>query len=350
VGGVDVPAITIGGTGNPTLKPERTREYEFGFDTSILSDRLGLEFTYYDRSTTDALVSRVLPGALGVSASRFENLGEITNRGTETLVRANVVEGRRFKWDATVTYSTNRNKIEELGANIAPILFNFDNVQRHQGGFPAGSYFARRLVSFEDKNGDGKITRINCPTIGNVANPQMPGGPACEIALGDSAEFLGSPLPKRQATISTGFTFFENLRLEGRMDYRGGQTLFNSSEEFRCVALFNCRAVNDRSAPLADQARAAARQAGAFGGYIEDASFWKLREVAATLKVPERFGRQFGASGVSLTVAGRNLGVWTDYTGVDPEVNSVATGNYTTADFDAQPQVRQIVTRINVNF
>jgi hypothetical protein len=53
---------------------------------------------------------------------------------------------------------------------------------------------------------------------------------------------------------------------------------------------------------------------------------------------------------VSLTVAGRNLGVWTDYTGVDPEVNSVATGNYTTADFDAQPQVRQIVTRINVNF
>ena len=350
VGNADVPAITIGGTGNPTLRPERSREYEFGFDTGIFRDRLGLEFTYYNKSTTDALVSRVLPGALGASATRFENLGEITNRGIEALVRANVVDSRSFKWDATASYSTNRNKIEDLGDNIAPIQFNFDNVQRHQSGYPAGSFFARRVVSFEDKNGDGFITRVNCPTNNGFSNPPLEGGPACELVLSDTSEFLGTALPTRQATFNTGFTFFNNLRLEGRMDYRGGQKTFNSSEEFRCGALFNCRAVNDRSAPLAEQARAVGRLAGAYAGYIEDASFWKLREVSATFTVPERFGRRMGASGLSLTVAGRNLAVWTDYTGVDPEVNSIANGNFSTVDFDAQPPVRQIVTRVNVNF
>jgi len=53
---------------------------------------------------------------------------------------------------------------------------------------------------------------------------------------------------------------------------------------------------------------------------------------------------------MSVTLAGRNLKTWTDYTGFDPEVNSSPSANFSTSDFLTQPPVRYWTTRINVSF
>jgi hypothetical protein len=56
-------------------------------------------------------------------------------------------------------------------------------------------------------------------------------------------------------------------------------------------------------------------------------------------------------SGLSLTIAGRNLRTWTDYPGLDPEINETGSGsNYTQNEFGSQPQIRYWTARINVNF
>ncbi|CAN5277872.1 TonB-dependent receptor [soil metagenome] len=351
IGTSDVAAITVGGTGNAQLKPEQSAEHEFGLDASFFNDRVGLEVSRYDKTTQNALVSRVLAPSLGVTRTRFENLGEMNNKGWETLLRANLIDTRPVKWEGTLTYSTNQNLVVDLGENVAPILFNFDNVQRHQAGYPAGSYFVSRIVSFEDKNNDGMISRVNCPTYAGVTNPQIAGGPACEVVLTDTAEFRGTPFPGRQATLNSGVTLFDVVRLNAQLDYRGDQVLYNSSEEFRCsTSVGNCRGVQDRNAPLDEQARAVARLMGSYDGYIQKADFVKLREIGVTLMAPQRVVSRFNASALSLTLAGRNLKTWTDYLGVDPEVNSTATGNFTVADYDAVPPVRYWTARINVNF
>ena len=103
--------------------------------------------------------------------------------------------------------------------------------------------------------------------------------------------------------------------------------------------------------PLWDQARAVADYAyGTVAGYIEDASFTKLREVALVLRAPNDWAGRFGVSGLSLTLAGRNLATWTDYTGLDPEVTFAGASNFNQAEFLSQPAVRYYTARVNVNF
>jgi len=108
--------------------------------------------------------------------------------------------------------------------------------------------------------------------------------------------------------------------------------------------------VYDKTVPLADQAKVIADRMGDLVGYMEDATFVKWRELALTLSAPHRWAQRAKVDGFSITFAGRNLGTWTNYTGIDPEVNSLPANAFSTADFLAQPQVRYFITRVNVNF
>ena len=145
-------------------------------------------------------------------------------------------------------------------------------------------------------------------------------------------------------------------RVTGLLDYRGGFKIYNATEQFRCAVFFNCRAANDKSVSLADQARAAASARANFGldatdaGYVEDGSFWKLRELAVTMLAPRNWTGRSGLGSLSLTVAGRNLATWTKYTGFDPELNFNGTSNFSTAEFLTQPQVRYFTARINIGW
>jgi hypothetical protein len=91
---------------------------------------------------------------------------------------------------------------------------------------------------------------------------------------------------------------------------------------------------------------------GSDAGYIEDADFVKWRELSVTLGVPEALSRRFRQlSGMSLTLSGRNLKTWTDYTGLDPEINETGGDtNFTQGEFNTQPPVRYFVARLNFTF
>jgi len=127
----------------------------------------------------------------------------------------------------------------------------------------------------------------------------------------------------------------------------------NSLEQFRCFSIGNCRGLYDKTAPLSEQARAQATflpGAGNSVAFLEPGWFIKLREVSLTFQAPDKWARAFRASRLSLTIAGRNLGTITDYTGVDPEVNAFAQNNFASSDFESQAQVRYWTARLNVGF
>jgi hypothetical protein len=109
--------------------------------------------------------------------------------------------------------------------------------------------------------------------------------------------------------------------------------------------------LQDASAPLHEQARAMATLLGTEAGFVEDADFVKFREIAVTLAAPQRWAGRMGVESVSLTLAGRNLATWTDYTGFDPEANeNAAFTNFSTDEFNTLPQVRYFTARINVGW
>ena len=327
-----VPAITVGGAGNADLRPERSREVELGFDAGFFNDRVGFEVTHYDKVSRDALVSRRLASSLGSSQTQTVNLGRVSNKGWEALVNAHLLETRPVRWDATLTYSTNRNRLIELGEGVDPIIFGIGgDSQRHEEGFPLGAYFGIPYT-FSDANNDGIIG-------------------VDEVVTADDPVFQGTPFPTRESSVNTTLTFFDVLRVSALLDHKGGYKLFNSTEEFRCGVFLNCQAINDPSSSLADQARAVADAAyGVYTGYIEDASFTKLREVSVTLMAPRSMYSRFGLGNLSLTLSGRNLKTWTDYTGLDPELNSGGQSNFSTFDFLGQPPVRYWTARIDLGF
>jgi TonB-linked SusC/RagA family outer membrane protein len=341
--------FTVGGIANASLKPERSREYEFGFDAGLLWQRVNTELTYYNKRTSDALVLRQLPLSNGQVESRFENLGSVANTGIEYLVNGTVLDMRPVNFSVVLNGSTTHNKLLDLGRDptgrpIQPIVFGANSDQRHQSGYPLGAYFARPIVSYHP-NSDGRITRVNCP-----GQPIVAGGPACGLTLGDSAAYLGSPFPTWSLSVTPTLTLWQRFEVRALFDHRGGQKLLNFTEYFRCASFGICRAANDPRAPLADQAAYVAALMGSDAGYIQDASFTKLRELSVTIRSLPGLSNRFGLRGVSLTLAGRNLKTWTKYKGVDPEVNENGGFNFETDDFLTQPQVRYFTARLDVTW
>jgi TonB-linked SusC/RagA family outer membrane protein len=325
-----VNAITFNGLGNPGLRPERSREFEIGADATLLDNRVTLQLTAYDKRTKDALISRITPPSLGASATFFDNLASVQNQGFEAQIDAQVLRARNATFDLTLSGNLFKNRIRELGDTV-PILIGF--TQQHRTGFQTGSFWDRTVqptgASF-DANGDGIIT-------------------SDEVTVSDTLEFQGNFLPTRELNAFTALGLFDGkIRITSQWNYRGGNSLDNSTEQFRCGAFANCRGLYDPTAPIEDQAKA--NQAFLLNGYVERADFLRLREVAVTFTAPDKLARALGGSRLSLTVAGRNLALWTKYNGVDPEANNFGQANFATSDFLTQPPVRYWTARVNLGF
>src|SRR6266550_1617633 len=332
VGNVDLPGVTVGNLGNRDLKPERTREVELGFEAGFFRDLAHLDFAYYDKSSSDALIAVVLEPGLGGPTTQFENLGRVSNKGVE--ISANVTPVHRPNLEVNVNASAwgNRNRLIELGPGIAPITFGLGGAsQRHQPGYALGSYFMTPYT-WRDANSDGIVDTT-------------------EVTLGSAPAFFGQPFPDHGLALSADVTIWRRVRLYALLDGRFGNKLFNSTEQFRCLPpRNNCRALNDTAASLADQAAAAANLKGTQAGYIEDGGFTKVREVSVTFFAPTAWSHALGASDLSFAIVGRNLATWTKYRGVDPELNEAGQNNFTTADFLTQPPVRYFIGRVNITF
>jgi hypothetical protein len=322
----------VGGTGNPDLKPERSQETELGFDAGFIGERIGVEVTHYNKRTDDLLIAVPLAPSLGLTATQFKNLGSVSNKGWEYLVNTKVIDLDQFGFDFTVAGSTNDNKLLSLGLlptgkPVPPIVVNTQ--QQHREGVAPGSYF-QKSITFNDANGDGIIARS-------------------EIKLSDTAVYLGNPLPRKQWTITPTVRLFRWLQVSALFDHKGDYKLFDNTQRFRC-SFGNCQAAYDKTVPLADQAANVAIALGTDAGYIEDATFTKLRELSFTLTAPLRVAQAFNAAGLTFTIAGRNLKTWTDYKGFDPEINSSPGTNFSTSDFLTLPPTRNWTARVNVSF
>ena len=191
------------------------------------------------------------------------------------------------------------------GNPIPPII---GTNTRQLPGYPLNGYW-QRPFQYTDANGDGIIT-------------------ANEVFVADSAVFLGYSQPRDEVGISNGFDFFDKkLRLTALVDYKGGNTLDNREQEFLCQQTTSCPGTSVMGAPLFIQARTVASRytpatARTTAGFFENDQYWKVREIAATFSLPDRWAvRYLRARAASLNFAVRNVATFTKFTGIDPEAN-----------------------------
>jgi TonB-linked SusC/RagA family outer membrane protein len=326
--GSETSGVTIQNPGNPDLKPEYSEEIEAGFESGFFDGHLGIDFTFYSRTTKDALVQRRLAPSLGLTTSRWENIGQTLNYGFELGINGTPIQSPAFTWSFNLSGSTNTNKVVELGEGVEPIVFG---EQKHAEGYPLGAWF-QESYTYEDANGDGIITTD-------------------EITFSDTTEFQGYPRPRYEVAFSNSIDISNRFRLSALFDYRGGHLMENFTEAFRCR--FNiCQGLNDPDVPLDEQARAQTQRSSVqtVTGFLEPGWFIKLRELSFTFFAPTSWARAIRASRLNFTVTGRNLFTITDYTGVDPEVQGQGGSNFGSREFLTQAQVRSWSARLQLTF
>ena len=338
INNADVATVTYASLGNTNLRPERSSEFEGGFEMQLLRGRLSLDATYYNKRTRDALIAAIVPPSFGIVSRQISNLGAVRNSGFEFQVNAIPLDRNWFGLDLGLQASLNSNEVESLG-ETPPQIFN---ASRTVVGYPVGGLWARPITGYEDKNKDGLLTYFADPAKN-------------EVFVADSAQFRGYATPRYQATLTSGLEMFQRkLRLQTLLDYRGGNKWFNDTERLRCQRP-NCQGRNFPGAPLVLQAANIARlehPANTLDGYFMEGAFVRLREVSLQYTLsPALAGRVLRGRSASLSVAGRNLGLWSNYLGTDPETAfNFTSGTDVPADFQTLAPPSFFVFRINVGF
>ena len=340
VANIDRPGLRANALGNPDLKPETSAELEVGFDSRVLANRVNVEFTYYNKKTRDALISQPIAPSAAASGGNnavttvLRNLGSVENNGLELNVTATLLDRRYFGWDMTVAASHNTNKVASLGVdskgNPNPTIGT--GATRDSVGLPVNGYFYRGF-HYADANNDGLIS-------------------PSELTI-DSLTYRGYSQPRDLLSIQNGIDLFgRKLRISSLLDYKGGGNVFNNSLQFQCQQSPNpCFDVSNPNASLFRQARVVAenqKNPSTTGGFLESDAFWRLREVSATITMPQSLAARARARDMSLTFAARNLKLWSSYTGADPESN-YGTGD-TQNDFATTSPPRYYTLRLNLHY
>lgn len=317
--------------GNEALKNERAREWELGTEIGGLGGRVGLEATYYDRLVSDLLFFKPLPTSTGFSR-QFAPIGTMSNKGIELLVRTVNVDRKNLRWESTVTYTRNRNLVESL--NILDFQSAGGYPNRIRAGEPVGvfygSYAARNCVTgalLLDSLGRYRRSNQTADMGATLAARRALSGGTCNDSLN---AVIGDPNPDWLGSILNEVTIGRKLRLRALLDGSFGNEILNLSTRAQNAGIAsNSKEYERELLPYGDPRKLApnfnGRTQGIFEYWIEDGSFVKLRELSASYTLDWAPVKKVFREGVDLTVSGRNLWVWTKYSGYDPEVTAFGT-------------------------
>lgn len=103
---------------NDKLKWEEKHEYDIGADFSVLNYRLNVSVDWYYRLIKGLLYDYSVPSPPNLYTTTRANVGEMSNNGLEIMVNAIPVQTKDFKWETTITFSTNSNKLKSLSNDL----------------------------------------------------------------------------------------------------------------------------------------------------------------------------------------------------------------------------------------
>lgn len=294
---------------NPDLKWESTRQINVGIDFGLF-DRITGSFEWYQKNTDDLLYTYEVPQPPYLVGTMLANVGEMSNKGVELTLNADIVRGDKFTWNANLTLGHNIQKIEKLSNptyktdviysgslhGLAGMSGQYSQVIAE--GYPVGTFWGFRNAGLDE---NGKIQYYNA--AGNVV---------AESALVDADKTdLGNIQPDLTMGIGMNFTY-------GNFDL--GITGYG---------MFGQKALNATNMMLNDPTRlpsynvpddflgSGITSSPKYSDYwIEDASFFRLQTLSVGYTMPLGFKN----SKLRMYIMGENLAVFTKYKGVDPEI------------------------------
>lgn len=324
---------------NPNLKWETTAQFNVGMDLSLIQNRFGIEFNYYEKHTKDLLLSNPISSKLGFS-SQLSNVGEMSNKGLEFAFYGKIIDRKDFQWNTNLNVSRNINLIEKLNSTI---LLNRTILKE---GNPLYSFYAHKQlgvnpdngdVLFEDLNKDGLATDADLQIVGN-AWPKFTGG------FNNDFRLWGKFDVRSLFYFSVGNKMWNNTRY--RMGHGGSR---NDAFAMLKEQLGRWQKPGD----ITDVPRMTTTGNNASiipSRFMEDGSYLRLRNLSIGYQVNSKALERVNIKSLRLYVAATNLLTITKYTGVDPEVNTTG-GDQNQIGYDQAiaPQPRTFQFGVNLS-
>lgn len=302
---------------NTGVKPERQKELEIGTDMAFFNSRLAVTFNWYKKNVDDMLISRVIAPTNGFS-SLLDNFGKLENKGYEFLVKGTPVRKKDFRWDVTLVYNHNRNKVLEVGPSLTLLSTNAGAPVSLLEGYPVGIFYGTFFAV--DANGNQIKTAAGIPQIEkgvqNTPVSYTPQRDGSGLPIGTTLrKVIGDPNPDWTGSLTNELTY-KKLNLSFQLDAVQGVDVFNADFRTRQGVGNGVVAGQEHSGQLPRGYILGVYQIEQWR--VDDGSFVKLREVALSYNI----GRVKFFKDLTVSLSGRNLISWDDYKGYDPEVNS----------------------------
>ncbi|MGB3778004.1 MAG: SusC/RagA family TonB-linked outer membrane protein [Tunicatimonas sp.] len=340
--------------GNLALAPERVVGYEAGLDLRFFNGRLTTDFTVYLQRSEDILLNRPLAASTGFQ-SITDNSGTMENRGIELLVNAEIVRAGDFSWNASLNFGKNVNKVTNLAEGVDELSIEaaFGSIGAFAiKGEPYGAFFGTAW----EKAPDGQL----------LINPDT-GLPF----IAAETQGVGNPYPDWIAGFRNTFSY-KGLTLTALLDIRQGGDVYNGTRG-RLLRLGQLDETIDRErnyvvpgviegtdgsfrpndveiSAFTYFTRFEGDQGGTAEQFVQDGSWVRLREVGLSYTFPKLAAVEF-LDNLQLSITGRNLLLFTEYDGIDPETSLTGAGSQIGGlDYFNMPNTASVNIGLNATF
>lgn len=358
VNGVQTATQNNGNTyPNENLKPIKITEFEVGLNLAFLQNRLTFDMAYYQKKTTDDILSVATSSASGYSAMKA-NMGEIQNTGFEFMVDAYPIRNKSFSWNTTLNFAYNNSEVKKLSSGTDRITVD--------GG--------------QSRNGDATIYQIVGEPFAEIVGYRYKRDANGNLLLkkglpqhSESKEVLGNAVYKWTGGWRNSFTY-KGFNLGFLIDFKFGAKLFSGTNHqlYQNGMHKNTLLGRSKENPAGDICMAgideetgqansthvtsydyfkAIASENIAEEFVYSADFIKLRELSFGYTFPASMLSKTGfIKGLSLSLVARNLWTIMKHTpNIDPE-SCINNTNAQGLELNGYPASRNIGFNVNVKF
>jgi TonB-linked SusC/RagA family outer membrane protein len=337
---------------NPDLKPELLQEYEAGLEAKLLKNRIGIDLTYFIRTSKNQILQRNLDPGTGYTATSI-NAGDVVNKGIELALGFAPVKTKKVTWQIDINYTRLRNEVKNLPDDIKEVNFaGFSTIGNYAvNGRPLGILkgFGPKIDLKSGKfvvGSDGQYIQDN--QIREIANP----------------------LPNYRSSLINTITW-QDFSFRMQWDYtNGGQMYAQTPGTLLARGLTNDTKF-DRTQPVILPGVKAdgspndiliSPTAAYFNTYIGnpgyfnvwDATLIRLRELSLSYSLPAAALRKLPFGRVAFTISGQNLWYrapnFPRHTNFDPETSSLGVGTGRGIELLTGPSSRRFGASLQITF
>lgn len=337
--------------GNPQLKPERSTERELAAELGFLDGRLGVEIVYFNQTTTDALLAKPSAPSLGFLNPQLTNIGELKSKGIEVTANWSVIRSTDFDWSINASIATLDQVVSDMGGLPT---FRVSGTQRRYNSIAVGYQPGAVIAPTVDPDNPYVLS---VPVDQFTSLAQLTPNFLRNSAGADSLVFVGNQAPTLTGSFGTRIGLPGNVQIQALFTGAAGFVMMNETELIRAASGIN-KEIAEMQKKLADPSTTAAERqeiADRYGRkdprvishWAEPGDYLRFQELSINYQVPASIAQRFGTDRIAVSLAGRNLALFTKYSGMqDPGSSTSATTFISNIDYFKAPSPRSVTLMV----